>query len=414
MGTIGAMVQQPERLPTHYMEHSKLTVAHLCKAYLSPTHTFIYSYLTASGRFTPVVISLNSFQNTNVFPFPQDRLHTVGGHWLYRHWLKGTGASRSAMRLLNVRFARLVKRAKPALLHAHFGDIGYYAAAFRQTLGVPLVTSFYGYDMAPEGITVPGLYGGLRSYPSWPAMRRVVFEQSDMILAEGPFMAQSLISHGCAEEKIRIQPLAIDPSSISYRGEARQHTRPVLLFVGRLVEKKGCIYGLEAARLLKAQGCDFEFRIVGDGNLRAPLERFVRDNELTGNVSFLGYRTNEQCLAEMSRADIFIHPSITADDGNTEGGAPTAILEAQAAGLPIVSTVHADIPNVVDVGKSAVLSPERDSASLSRTIRELLEDPERRLKMGEVGRRFVERHHGIERLAGLLQDRYSALTGGAR
>ena len=111
----------------------------------------------------------------------------------------------------------------------------------------------------------------------------------------------------------------------------------------------------------------------------------------------------------MEKADLFLHPSVTADNGDSEGGAPTVILESQAHGMPVISTYHADIPNIVRPNKSALLSNERDVVSLADNILYLLENQDVWANMGLEGRHFVEQYHDIEKEVILLEEKYERL-----
>ena len=111
----------------------------------------------------------------------------------------------------------------------------------------------------------------------------------------------------------------------------------------------------------------------------------------------------------MKNADIFIQPSVTSQSGDTEGGAPTVILEAQAAGMPVIATTHADIPNIVVPGKSALLSAEKDSIGLSKNIEHLLNNQDSWEIMGRFGREFVTQHHDIKKEVIGLENKYMAL-----
>jgi colanic acid/amylovoran biosynthesis glycosyltransferase len=100
---------------------------------------------------------------------------------------------------------------------------------------------------------------------------------------------------------------------------------------------------------------------------------------------------------------------VTAQDGDSEGGAPTVILEAQAAGMPVIATNHADIPNIVVPGQSALLSNERDVEGLVKNIAHLLDHPEQWEIMGKEGRAFVEKFHDIKKEAEALEQKYRSL-----
>lgn len=104
----------------------------------------------------------------------------------------------------------------------------------------------------------------------------------------------------------------------------------------------------------------------------------------------MGYKPNNIFMKKEANAHIFMLPSITAQNGDTEGGAPVAILEAQATGLPVISSYHADIPKVVVDGKSALLAPERDVEKLAKHLEYLIEHPDVWGAMGRIGREHVE------------------------
>ena len=121
----------------------------------------------------------------------------------------------------------------------------------------------------------------------------------------------------------------------------------------------------------------------------------------------LGFLNYEDYLKEMDKADIFVQPSVKAANGDMEGGAPTTILEAQALGMPVISTCHADIPNIVVEGKSSLLSKEKDYKSIASSMEYLLETQEVWEQMGNNGREFVETYHNIYKEVDRLEKIYS-------
>ena len=270
----------------------------------------------------------------------------------------------------------------------------------KMSLGIPLVTTFYGGDVFNEEI----LEVYRKKYIK-------LFHHGEAFLVEGPNMRKRLMEIGCPSSKIEIQRIAIPVRDVEFRARMPKKTgeKVRILFTGRFVEKKGLIFALESLKLLMRETNQYEFRIVGDGPLRDSLEAFVQDSGMGESVCFLGFLPYKEHLAEMERADIFLHPSVTATNGDSEGGAPTVILEAQAHGLPIVSTYHADIPNIVVPGRSAFLSLERDIASLADNISNLLKNQDIWEEMGREGRRFVEEYHDIDKEIDLLEERYNRL-----
>ena len=118
--------------------------------------------------------------------------------------------------------------------------------------------------------------------------------------------------------------------------------------------------------LIRQEVPDLQFRVIGDGEERAMAAAFVAKNGLSGAVTFLGMKPHEKVVEELSKCHVLIHPSTTAANGDSEGGAPTILLEAQAVGTPIVTTRHADIPHVTTPRGGVFLVPEKDPAALAR------------------------------------------------
>jgi colanic acid/amylovoran biosynthesis glycosyltransferase len=312
---------------------------------------------------------------------------------------------------------RILRGRDTRIIHAYFGAVGWRLLAARRALGIPLVVTFLGDDVAP----VLGRWWSwwIQSEhaepPDWPARLAELLSASDLVLVEGPHMRSRLLERGCPADKIAIQRTAIPVSDIPFRVRGMPRGgRATILFAGRFCEQKGLLYALEAVRELWELRQDFEFRLVGDetmtdGTYAARVYQYIRRHRLGGCVRLLGFRNYPDYIAELDRADIFLHPSIVTDAGMSEGGAPTTILEAQAAGLPIVSTQHCDIPYVTVPGRSAILVPERDARSLARALGELLDAPETWGDYGRAGRAHVERYHDVDKEAPVLEDHYLAL-----
>lgn len=293
----------------------------------------------------------------------------------YERWTGRPWALRADRRLAGV-YPVLLARAAARLptwdvVHAHFGDHAYRA----RRLGPPLVVSFYGYDY------------GLGRDPFWGAAFREVFARAALVVAEAPHAAQSLVALGCPAEKVRLHPLGVDLDALPFR--PRFPRNPVrVLFAGRFEDKKGLPDALEA---VARAGEGFRLTVVGDGP-DAPLMR-DRAERMHLPVEWRGALPHDQLCAALLEADIFLAPSRTAANGDTEGGLPVVVLEAMATGLPVVGTSHADIPWAVRHGHSGLVVPERDPAALAAALRQLAEQPERWPIMGAFGRNRVKALH---------------------
>jgi colanic acid/amylovoran biosynthesis glycosyltransferase len=392
-------------------------IAHINYHFFKRTETFIYFYLSKFQRTHPICVSWASpLVNIDSFPFPPEDCYSYADTPVQRcrpHWLATPALQRAKRWLRPPRWrppvyrthwsADILRKRNARLIHAHFGTIGWQVLALKRALSLPLITTFYGFDVMPT-IAAEGT--------NWPQRRQELFTKGDLFLVEGPFMRQRLMDLGCPPGKIQIQRIAVPVDQIPFRPrQARRGEKPILMFAGGFFEKKGLLEALQATGALRKEGYDFEFRIIGDGELAPRVKELIRELDLNTCVRLLGFLNHQDYLREMERADVFVHPSVVTADGDSEGGAPTVILEAQAMGLPVVSTFHADIPNVTVPGESALLVPERDIAALTRALQELLEHPERWEPMGRAGRAQIERLHNINTEVHTLEDRYLGLIG---
>jgi colanic acid/amylovoran biosynthesis glycosyltransferase len=382
-----------------------LAVAHVQRRLFELSETFIYNYLTAFRRVLPVGITLGRL-NVERFPVDFPMLQLVPSRlqalvtehmtmeWAWNRFFRGGYFHRDT-------FAAL-EQYRVRALHAHFGPNGFCLLPIKRATGLPLVTTFYGQDMSM-----------LPRKRRWRRRYAQLFAGGDLFLVEGMHMREKLLALGSPPEKTAIQRISLHIERYPFRERApKTSNQPVtLLFCGRFSEKKGLLYALDAVQRLRHDFANLELRIVGDGAQRPQVEAFLDRHNMRAYTTLLGYQSHQRMIAEMDAADIFLSPSVTAADGDSEGGAPTSILEAQACGMPVLSSYHADIPNVVVPGASALLAPERNTMRLVELLGELLSNPACWSEMGRRGRRFVETHHDVAPAARRLEDRYFALIG---
>ena len=372
-----------------------IPIAYSMYHYLGRSETFIYQYLTHLRRYAPTVFSRTT-ANLEDFPFPRIRsvpgLRTGSPRWYaYRLRQRLLGSEpylESAMRAGSVR-----------LIHAHFGPAGTAALRFQRRLGVPLVTSFYGFDLSV-----------LPHRRTWRQRYRRLFDEGDLFLVKGTVMRQALIALGCPAEKVQIQHIAVDVGRIAFRARVPpKDTDPLtLLFCGRLIPKKGLLDALEAVARIRRSLPRLEFRIIGDGPQRTQAQQKIRALGLTPLTTWVGTVSHRRFYEELDRAHVLLAPSRTAPDGDMEGGAPTVLIEAQAAGLPIVASRHCDIPEVVPDTRSGLLAPEGDHEAFAQRLLEVLTHPERWQALGRAGRTHVEADYNTTTEAPKLEARYDA------
>jgi colanic acid/amylovoran biosynthesis glycosyltransferase len=203
-------------------------------------------------------------------------------------------------------------------------------------------------------------------------------------------------------------PLQLFPSS-KLTGNDNLQIR--LLSVGRLVEKKGFEYAIMAAARVIQQFPHIQYEIAGDGPLKSSLKRIIAELGIAKNVRLVGWRDREEILHLLRTAHIFIAPSVTTEDGDQEG-IPMVLHEAMASRLPVVSTRHTGIPELVYDGETGFLVPERDPEAIADKVSYLLKNPDRRHKMGERGRAQIEQYHDFDRQTDRLIEIYRSLLEG--
>jgi colanic acid/amylovoran biosynthesis glycosyltransferase len=374
-------------------------VAHFHSQFLGRSETFIYRLLHALQRVRAVVFT-QRLLNGEEFPFSPIILYppAPGSLWGL--------LDRAGRRLFRREpfLSRQFQRYGVHLLHAHYGTQGWDLLRVRRATGLPMVTTFYGFDMSM-----------LPRERLWRERYAELFEAGDLFLVEGAHMRTCLIGLGCPPEKVRVQRIGIDLTLIPFRVRTPPVGRSVrLLFCGRFTEKKGLPDALEAVAAVRARHPHLDMSVIGDGEERPRVERLISSLHLTDCVRLLGFQPYRMLEQELAAADILLAPSRTASNGDTEGGAPTVLLEAQAAGVPVVSTTHADIPHVVVPGKSALLAPEGDPERLAECLEGLLDAPERWAEMGWAGRQYVEQRHDVRTTVTEIEDTYFALMGAER
>jgi glycosyltransferase involved in cell wall biosynthesis len=185
----------------------------------------------------------------------------------------------------------------------------------------------------------------------------------------------------------------LDVERFAPNGAARAEP-PLVLAVGRLVEKKGFDDLVRACSLLRAEGCAFRCRIVGKGELERDLRALIAELGLEGQAELAGPIPREQLLAEYSRASVLVAPCVIGTDGNRDG-LPTVLIEAMALGVPVVATDVTGIPELVEDGRTGFLVPQHNPEALAAAIRRVLAEPVRAQALARAGRARVEREFDL-------------------
>ena len=216
--------------------------------------------------------------------------------------------------------------------------------------------------------------------------------------------AQAMIfSDRALWDKLHIVHCGIDPAR--YDPAPRQGP-PHLTFVGRLAAVKGVPVLLEALSFLKGELPRLRVTLIGDGPERARLEQDAADLGLRDVVDFAGYRSQSEVARALKVTDALVLPSFAE-------GVPVVLMEAMAAGRPVITTGVAGVSELVEHGKSGFLVPPGDAQRLAQAIRAVLADPDRRIEMGRTGRTRVVEDFDIGKEAAWLGRLFEVYADGA-
>jgi colanic acid/amylovoran biosynthesis glycosyltransferase len=240
---------------------------------------------------------------------------------------------------------------------------------------------------------------------------RSVVREGDLFLPVCEAFAVRLRRLGCEPGKVVVHHTGITLSRFPYRPRPRPDGTLRLITIGRLVEKKGITYALEAVRQLSDAGLDVSYEVLGDGPLKHQLEHQVRHLGLGSRVRFSGWQAHDKVQEALVRADVLVAPCVTAADGDEEG-IPNVLREAMATGRPVIATFHSGIPELIEDGRTGLLVQERNSTALTSRVRRLAEQPEMWEPMVAAARRRVE-EDDINRLNRRLVVLLEQLVGAA-
>jgi colanic acid/amylovoran biosynthesis glycosyltransferase len=298
-------------------------------------------------------------------------------------------------------FIQQIKNVKPILVHAHFGQDGSMVLPLAQILNIPLIITFHGADITVSDDAAEKSI----MQKTYMQRRNILKKETHLFIAVSNFIKQQLILKGFPPEKIVVHPIGINTDYFQF--DPQYPREPVVLFVGRLVEKKGCRYLIEAMAKVQSIMPHVKLVIIGDGQLRTLLEQLAHDLQI--NCSFLGVQTPSQVRDWMQRSKVFCVPSITADSGDAEGFG-MVFAEAQAMGLPVVSSKHGGISEAVDHEQTGLLVEEHDVEGLSENLSKLLQNENLWNSFSCGGSERVRKHFNLHKQTLILEDLYAQVA----
>jgi glycosyltransferase involved in cell wall biosynthesis len=292
----------------------------------------------------------------------------------------------------------------PSLLHAHFGLDGVEAWPLARALDLPMVVTLHGYDInIAREFWEAGAFGrGFRRYP-----------QRLLALADAPrvrFVAVSqairrrAVAFGLPGEKIDVRHIGVDRRRFAPSGRPIAERARNVLFVGRLVEKKGCAHLVRAMAAVRSRAPAARLTIIGDGDERVALQRLVAG--LGVRATFLGAQPAVAVARELEQARVLCLPSVAAANGDTEGFGQV-LLEAQACGVPVVTSARGGAEEGICDGVTGFAFAEGDEPALADRLTRILVNDHLATTMSVEATRFVARSFDLDRCTEALEMLYN-------
>src|SRR6266704_883750 len=296
---------------------------------------------------------------------------------------------------------RLCRRQRYDVIHVHWPfPLALLGWAAQRARPAALVTTFYGVELRWVKTAMPFFRGFLK----WAARR------SDRVVAISSYTADEV--RELVQVPIEVIPYTTSlpaPTSVPHAGRRSAGAPFTVLFVGRLVERKGVNHLVDAASLL-VPGVDVRLVIVGDGPERARIEARVREQGLDGRVAVRGRVSDAELQAAYAAADVFVLPAVMDRRGDTEG-LGVVLLEAMNHRVPVVASRIGGITDIVEDGVSGLLVPPGDPDALAGAIGRLARDPELATRLGDAGYRRLGERFTWEAIVARWEAVYRAAAG---
>jgi colanic acid/amylovoran biosynthesis glycosyltransferase len=273
------------------------------------------------------------------------------------------------------------------IVYCHFGENG-NVGAFMKEMGErgKLVAVFHGSDL-----TARVKAEGTKYYDR-------LFKNADLLLPVSEAFRDRLIQMGAHPQKTAVHRIGIDVLRFQFSPRSYEQGQPLkILTIARFVEKKGLEFSIRAVANLMAKHPERSiiYHIIGHGPLAGGLRNLIRELRVENSILLLGGMEQSSVLDWMMKSHIYVLASVTASNGDQEG-IPVSLMEAMATGMPVVSTYHSGIPELITHEVNGFLAPERDVDSLTHVFEQLMLHPEKWPEIGRAARRTVEANHSLE------------------
>jgi colanic acid/amylovoran biosynthesis glycosyltransferase len=357
-----------------------------CNQPIPISETFVYHQIAGLRRYHAIVLGVKKPKGPGIDLSGLD-VHLIS-HGGIRGTVREFGLKMFGYVPKSVR--HLLRQFRPKLVHAHFAPYGAIAIPIARQFGLPLLVSVHGTDVTMSDAAIwRSSYFAHRLY----LLRRCALSRvASRVIVQSDFLKRIVIEqHGFRPDQVVCIRYGIDTDQ--FRPHPAATKWGSILYVGRLVERKGLSFLLRALALLQARFPDLHLTVIGDGPLREQYE--VLAHQLLGQrVTFLGAQPTTVVRRYLEQAYIFCMPSITMPSGEAES-LGVVFLEAMAMQVPPVSFQSGGIPEVIIHGQTGFLARERQVEELAHYIEILLTNRQLRDRMGVQGRQWVEQEFNL-------------------
>lgn len=372
-----------------------MKVIHLCRTFSKLSETFIYDAITELDA-TEIENEVVTFKRIHATDRPFSKVHLLEPSI----WMRAVGTLKKTLDAIGLvsfdpaaelelqrqrMLHSFLKKNRADLVYAHFGLQGWTLRPIATKLGIPFMVSFHGYDAfrLPEN-------------PLWRSRFRELFDAAAAVTVVSKYMKAHLKSLGCPEAKLQLVHVGKCVSSYQYRTAIQRPLRN-FISIGRLSEKKGFLDCIAAFKLLLKQYPDLSLKIIGTGELESEITEALKCETLKNNIRLMGSLPHGKVKEALKQADAFILCSKTAKSGDKEG-IPTVLMEAQAMGLPCISTLHSGIPEVIPAAAQKLLAQEGEPADIAEKIEMLIKMPVEELEqIRQQGRHLIETEFNLKK-----------------
>jgi colanic acid/amylovoran biosynthesis glycosyltransferase len=369
----------------------KPPIAIYSETFLTISMTFIYRQLLGISNFYEPIVLTSKKENIDIFPFDPIYEHVaplgVRNRIFRKLYCNLSPNYTFATRAQLMKWRDACYNHKVRLIHAHFGTAGLQMLPLAQWLGVPLLVTFHGFDAS-----------SLLRKRNYMESIRHMFDYTHNICVS-KIMKDTLEKYGANPRKTWVHYIGVPlknftiPRRKSIRVKHKMKETIRFLQVSNFVEKKGHEYTVEAFQRFLTFYSNAHLIFAGSGPLYQNIIDKSKKMGLSNKVTFVGRVVRDEAVKLMHKSDVFLHHSVTAKNGDQEG-IPTVIMEAMATGMPVVSTYHAGIPELITDGVEGLLAKEKDVKTYTQKMIDILEIGD---ELAKNGRKKIEEQFDMDK-----------------